>query len=432
MKPGCAAGSLTTDIWVNVLRQAFSLYDERAVDGWSIDGQDLKMLCSMRVVCKQLLAAVDLALQPPNSHSDALWLFLGNSPAASILDSTTAQQMGHVILNMWEYPAHAASFRRFFAQSQLVHATIGAASATQADAAVAASTSLESLSWHGRVPAQLPARLQRLQVTPGAGMPRDALENMLRVCVQCCPALRDIEISLSKLVPEPGEDSDSDSVLPEEQEVCLRASSLDGLQLPGLQALDLQVFTCNGELLDLSWLGQLRSFTLLLSLHEQPCTAPELRGALLLSLIDLLQPQDSLTLDLSHIMLYQLSLEEQQCLAQLQLHSFELVAPNSTDIFYLPQASNLSLSFFGRLTDSTTRVAWSALTQQGGHVDIEVAHEHLEVFGCASDTAPPFSDVWTLNVSADSIEGLPPSMSSVGHSYVLQNDAATAAGWLYI
>ena len=418
------AGGMPTDVWVKILRQAADIYAPSTVShmNWH-DG--LKTLCHARAVCKQLRAAVDLALQPPGQAT--FWLCLTGAPAGA-LDSPQAQQAGHVYLDMSEFPSQSDSFRRFFAQSQLTCASIQAADAAcaaDADSAVSTSTPIDTLFWTGRVPTQLPARLQQLNVTPGPGPPPDALEELLFMCASRCPELRCLHIDMYGMDRLADEDLDLDYV--NELRASLRASHLSGLQLPSLQFLCMRVSTFETSLLDLTWMCAPRTFKLLLEFAENCCTSLEAREIFVDSLPGLLQPGDSLSISFTdEWVVPEFSIEEQQVLAQLQLDTYVLELPAGNTIHCLPQASELTLTFFEAL-GVPSRVAWSAISQCPSEVQLNVSHGILEVFGCDGSAAPTLSDAWSLEVSADLIVGLPAPLSACGNTCIWHKQAWTDA-----
>ena len=204
------------------------------------------------------------------------------------------------------------------------------------------------------------------------------------------------------------------------------------IQLHKLQALYVGVNIDSHTRLDLEWL------------QRQPCSLLEVGANVFTSSLN---HHSALLLQLGRLPLSHLYLTVMAAWAQpaqklwaslavkaLRLHvrSFEAFAHPSTALAALSRCSGCTFIFApASPAHSRLYIEWAALTRHGMDIAIDLlGSSKLHVLGAGSHAPDHLQQPWQLLVKrARSVHGLPPSQSSGGPHYFLQNAAARAAGW---
>ena len=205
------------------------------------------------------------------------------------------------------------------------------------------------------------------------------------------------------------------------------------IQLHKLQALRVNVNLHSHTRLDLEWL------------QRQPCSLLEVGITIFTSG---LAHHSALLLQLGRLEVSHLYLTVMAAWAQsaqklwaslavkaLRLHisSHKAFALPSTALAALPRCSGRTIIFAPDDSDHIRLyIDWAALTRHGADIAIDLADDReLHVLGAGCCAPDHLQQPWQLLVKrARSVHGLPPSQSSGGPHYFLQNAAACAAGWV--
>ena len=382
----------------------------------SFDWRGLKTLCAARAVSQHFRAAVDVVLE----GCWELWLNEEDSLPAGVLDSPLATRVTTLTL----IPSKVATlcrgqaFRHFIAQCTRLHyAKVyndSAATAAFVEGALCCSPSLTCYDACGYTPRLYAPQLSSLVIQPGLALGQaDSLELSL-ISARQLPGLCSIQVDV--------EDLDGQAEPPC---VTLRASQLAGLRLPALTSLELQLHRIATGAMDFSWLAKPRSFCVTLRLRDEHLATVVERWAVLRALSDILQPQDSLDLDLEADSPALLE-GEQLALKQMELATLELTVPAGTRVTHLPRSGFQELFFAGG--EGTAELEWAAVSQQAGMYCIYSRNVQLQVLGCLGG-APALAGGWHLQIMTQhTVLGLPAASFSMdawgGCTYELKNQYA--------
>ena len=390
------AGELPLELVCQALERAAGLTPECY---GRLDWRSLKLLCAARAVSRQFRAGVDRVLE----GRVELQLNEGDHLPAGLLTSPQARRMRNLMVFTSDAAEEQAlsrtpAFRTFIEQSSRLRiATVYAHSATAAafiESALCSRPSVVHYHAHGFVPRQLPLQLATTSVHPGPMFSEDALEAFL-IHTQHCTALHLIALYLCL-------EADDEPVFAN-----LRASRLSGLRFPALETMILQLDAFESDTVDFSWLARPRPFAVSLRLRDETLSDPAERLAVLRVLSGLLQPTDSLIVQLDEDS-DPFSPAEQLALAELELAEFELTSP-ATRICHLPLAPSQMLSFIGEAV-LMAELEWAAVSQQPGSFLVQMGDVQLQVLGCTG-AVPAFDDGWQLEITTRcTVSGLPSAL----------------------
>ena len=347
-----------------------------------------------------------------------LWLDEDEDPLIGVLRSRQARRAFVLRLHQTDPPtglSKATAFKQFIRQSPRLHEVVvhmrSSTVAPSTESALCASLQLSKYTARGFVPQQLPACIRSLDVEAGPELESDTLEALLRRA-QHCAELSSITFGLPEMY---GGACDLC--------YCLRASELEGLHLPRLSRLPLELYAFELGGIAVSWLAQPRSFRLHLRLEDTGAAYSQDRLDVLGTLPGLLQPTDSLTLALAEDS-EALSVDEQLALAQLSLFAFKLWVPACTRLCHLPKTKSQEVHFLGS-AGKLVKLDWTAIASVPCYYQVFLYDLPLQVLG-RPGSPPDSAEGWALDLRTDStVTGLPPmQLHAPSRTYELLNQAA--------